>query len=120
MSIQSFKFAVNGIKISFRFEQNFRIIVGCFVLTIIFGVVVNLSGIEWAIILICCAVAISLEMINSAIESVVDLATKEYKILAKKAKDFAAGAVLVFSVFSAVIGLIIFIPKIIKLFEGSL
>jgi diacylglycerol kinase (ATP) len=54
----------------------------------------------------------SLEMVNTALEAVVDLVTEEYRPLAKKAKDTAAGAVLISAIMAAVIGLIIFLPKI--------
>ena len=64
----------------------------------------------------CCLVlVISLELVNTAIEAVVDLCTQEYHPLAKIAKDTAAGAVLISAIASVVIGLIIFVPKILSL-----
>ena len=60
---------------------------------------------------------ISLELVNTAVESAVDLVTEERHPLAKKAKDTAAGAVLVSAVFAAVIGLLIFVPKIMDFFK---
>ena len=55
---------------------------------------------------------LALELVNTAIERTVDLVTKDYHDLAKAAKDVAAGAVLIMSMFSVIIGLIIFIPKL--------
>ena len=118
MSLKSFKNAATGILTAIKGGKNLRFICVFFVLTIILGFIVRLSSTEWAIVLICCAVVISTEMINSGIECSIDLCTKEYSELAKKAKDMAAGATLVVSIFSAVIGLIIFVPRIIDLFKG--
>ncbi len=120
MVLKSLKNAVNGIKLVFLTENNFRIIIVCFILAAALGFIVRLSGIEWAVILICCGVVISLEMVNTAIESAVDLQTNQYKVLAKKAKDIAAGATLVFSIFSAAIGIIIFVPHILEWFYGGI
>lgn len=58
---------------------------------------------------------IALELVNTAIESVVDLVTTERKPLAKTAKDTAAGAVLVAAIMAAIVGLIIFVPRIVSL-----
>ena len=57
----------------------------------------------------------SLELVNTAVEATVDLATKVYDPLAKKAKDAAAGAVLIAAIFAAIIGLWIFVPKLLAL-----
>jgi undecaprenol kinase len=54
--------------------------------------------------------------VNSSIERVVDLVTQEYHPLAKQAKDIAAGAVLLYAIFSVIVGMIIFLPKLIHLF----
>lgn len=68
--------------------------------------------IEWIFILLCIGGVITLELINSSIENVVDLVTEETHPLAKKAKDMAAAAVFFFALVSVVIGCIIFIPKL--------
>ena len=59
---------------------------------------------------------LSLELVNTAIEAVVDLVTEEYHPLAKVAKDTAAAAIFVIAVVAAIVGVIIFLPKIISLF----
>jgi len=117
MSLKSFKNAATGIITALKGGANFRIICAVFILVVALGVVVGISPLEWTAVLLCCAGVISAEMINSSIEQTVDLCTKEYSETAKKAKDMAAGATLVFSIFSAAIGLIIFIPHIIELFR---
>lgn len=76
------------------------------------GTLLRISVTEWMLCLILFGLIMSLEMVNTALEAVVDLVTEEYRPLAKKAKDTAAGAVLISAIMAAVIGLIIFLPKI--------
>jgi diacylglycerol kinase (ATP) len=83
------------------------------ILVIIMGFVFNISITEWCICIILFGLVISLELINTAIETVVDMITLDKNEKAKKAKDISASAVLVSAIVSAVIGLIIFIPKIL-------
>ena len=80
---------------------------------ILAGLVFRISATEWLFLLLSIFLVIAFEILNSAIENVVDLASHyHFDMLAKKAKDMAAGAVLVVSLFAAVTGLIIFIPRI--------
>lgn len=113
---ESFKNAFVGIKTTVRRERNIRIhlIISLFIFLVAWLLEVNQT--EWLVLLLCMGVVIALELINSAIEDVVDLAANmEYHILAKQSKDAAAGAVLVVSIMSVIIGLIIFLPKIWEL-----
>ena len=87
------------------------------VLVIIAGAVVKLTATEWCICIVLCALVISLELVNTAVEAVVDLVTEEKKPLAKIAKDTAAGAVLVAAIASVIAGLLIFIPYIVRWFS---
>ena len=82
------------------------------ILVIIFGIMLKINTIEWIICILLFGLVISMELINTAIENTVNLITKEKNQQAKIAKDVAAGAVLVSAIASAIIGLIIFIPKI--------
>lgn len=79
---------------------------------ILLGLLLQVSRVEWVFLLVLIGGVISLELINSSIENLVDLVTEEYHPLAKKAKDMAAAAVFIFSIVSVMIGLIIFIPRI--------
>ena len=80
---------------------------------ILAGFVFQVSRIEWLFLLMSIFLVVAFEIINSAIENVVDLASHyHFSMLAKKAKDMAAGAVLVVSLFAAVTGALIFIPRI--------
>lgn len=108
----SFKYAFEGIFTVIRHERNFKIHCVMAALVVIGGIVLKISLSEWMDCLILFGLVMSLEMVNTAIEAVVDLVTDEYKPLAKKAKDVAAGAVLAAAIVSAIIGGIIFFPKI--------
>jgi len=114
--LASFKHAFNGIKSAFTTEYHMMIHSYFAVAVIISGVLFQINYVEWLICLLLIGLVFALELINTAIESVVNMITTEYNFYAKAAKDTAAGAVLVMSIASAVIGLIIFIPKIIELF----
>jgi len=76
----------------------------------------KVSTIEWIILIMLCGTVISLEMINTALEDTVDMAMPNIHPLAKLAKDISAGSVFLFCITSAIIGFIIFIPKIIEWF----
>ena len=108
--IKSFNYAFQGICTA-SLQQNMRVHVVCAILVVIAGFVTGLSPIEWSILVIVIAAVISLEMMNTAIEAVVDLASPTMHPLAKVAKDVAAGSVFVFAVASVIIGGLIFFPK---------
>lgn len=110
--INSFKYAFTGIITSLKRERNMKIHFIIMLLVILFGFIYEISLIEWLICLICFGLVISAEMMNTAIELTVDLASPNKNNMAKQAKDIAAGGVLVMAIISALIGLIIFIPKI--------
>ncbi|HBI99827.1 diacylglycerol kinase family protein [Lysinibacillus sp. FSL R7-0073] len=108
--LRSFGYAFEGI-ITASKEQNLKSHIVSAVIVILAGYFTGLSRTEWYIVLLLIALMFALEMINTAIERVVDLASPNFHPLAKQAKDIAAGAVLVFALFSAIIGLLIFLPK---------
>lgn len=108
---RSFKFAYAGILEALKGEQNMRFHFFAGAGVIIGGFLTGLSYLEWLIVIGLIGGMIAFEMMNSAMERIVDLASPELHPLAKQAKDMAAGAVLVFALASAIIGLLIFIPK---------
>lgn len=114
--LSSFQNAFNGIKNAFATE--YHMVIHCYfaVAVIICGVLFQISYYEWLICFFLIGAVLALELINTAIESIVNMITTEYNFYAKVAKDTSAGAVLVMSLISAVIGLIIFVPKFIELF----
>ncbi len=108
----AFRCALQGI-LDTSHERNFHIELCFMVLCIILGFVFGISTTEWLVVVVCFGMVLGGECINSSIEAVVDLASPEFHELARKAKDAAAGGVLLFSVASFVIGLIIFVPRIL-------
>ncbi len=107
---RSFKYALEGLKQVME-QQNFRFDLMMAFIVIVAGVFTGISRIEWMVLVIVMGLMLSLEMMNTAIEKVVDLASQEIHPLAKAAKDIAAGAVLVFACVSVIIGILIFLPK---------
>mgnify|MGYP000075557487 FL=1 len=81
------------------------------ILVVIAGVILKISSLEWCICLTLFGLIMALELVNTAVEAVVDLVTEERKPLAKIAKDTAAGAVLIAAIMAAIAGIIIFLPK---------
>ncbi|HZG60557.1 MAG TPA: diacylglycerol kinase family protein [Anoxybacillus sp.] len=113
--LKSFSFAWEGIVFTFKNEKNMKIHCVAALFVCMTAWMLDLSKTEWLIILITIGVVFSLEMVNTAIERVVDLAAPEFHPLAKIAKDVAAGAVFVFVMISVIIGAIIFFPHFIAL-----
>lgn len=112
--INSFKYAFTGMWSAYKSERNMKIHIAVAILVILFGIFLQISTYEWLACIVCFAMVIGAEMFNTAIETVVDIAMPKKDERAKKAKDVAAGGVLVFAIGSAIIGSIIFIPKIIN------
>lgn len=110
--INSFKHAFEGILSSIKTERNLIIHTIIMSLVIIFGIIFKINKYEWFTCIILFITVISAELFNTAIELTVDIASPKINPLAKKAKDIAAGAVLITAIGSAIIGLWIFIPRI--------
>jgi undecaprenol kinase len=112
--LKSVSFAINGIKLAWH-EKHFKIHILAAALSISLGLFLDIDTNEWFAILICIAAVLALEMINTAIEHLVDLVEPNYNPKAGAIKDLAAGAVLVFSAISALIGIMIFGKYILDL-----
>ncbi|HFI0467212.1 TPA: diacylglycerol kinase family protein [Streptococcus suis] len=111
--IASLEFAVTGLLTAFREERNMKKHLASAVLVVLAGLIFQVSVTEWLFLLLSISLVIAFEIVNSAIENVVDLASDyHFFMLAKNAKDMAAGAVLFVSGFALLTGLIIFVPKI--------
>lgn len=114
---ESANHAIDGIQYTIDNERNFRIELIFAIIVTIMSYVLNVSILEWTILILTIGIVLALEMVNTSIERVVDLVTKDYLPLAKYAKDVSAGAVLIMSMFSVAIGILIFLPKIIDLMK---
>ena len=109
----SFEFALTGIITAFKEERNMRKHLVSAILVVLAGLIFRVSATEWLFLLMAVFLVIALEIVNSAIEKVVDLASNyHFSMLAKNAKDMAAGAVFIISVLAACIGLYVFLPKL--------
>lgn len=108
---KAFKYAWDGVLFGAKIERNFKFHLLAGLLVVIAGFLTGLSLLEWFVVLILIAGMLSLELMNSAIERVVNLVTTEIHPLAKQAKDLAAGAVLIYAVMSGVVGLLLFASK---------
>lgn len=117
--IESMGHALDGISYTISHERNFKIEIFFSIIVTIVSWMLKVSVIEWVVLIFVIGMVLALEMINTSIERCVDLVTKDYKELAKNAKDVSAGAVLIMSMFSVVIGLLIFLPKMIELIGGK-
>ena len=106
--LRSFNYAWKGILKAVREERNLKVQLLIALVVIYAGFYFHISDAEWVAILLCTAMVIGLELINSAIESLVDLISPEWNPLAGKVKDIAAGAVLFVSIISLVVGILIF------------
>ena len=116
----SFKYAFYGILQSYKREQNLKIHTIVAFLVIIFGFVFKISYVEWLVCLVLIGLVLMAEFFNTSIENVVDLASPDIHPLAKSAKDTAAAGVLMMAIISSIVGLIIFVPKIISFIGGLL
>ncbi len=114
--INCFNYPIKGLKYAYRNEQNLAIDVGIAILVLVAGFIFKLDTTEWVVVVFTIGAVLSLELVNTAIEAVVDLVTEEYHPLAKVAKDTSAAAVFVIAIVAVIVGLIIFLPKIISLF----
>lgn len=112
--IKSFTYAWEGIKFAFKNDQNLRVHLIIAVIVIILSLIFDVSHFEMGILGIMILLVISAEMVNTAIEQMVDLITKEHREEAKIAKDVSAGMVLLTAIGSIIVGLLIFIPHILK------
>ena len=112
--LKSVSFALNGLRLAWH-EKHFKIHIVAATLSIGLGLFFDIDRAEWFAILICIGAVLALEMINTAIEHLVDLVEPNYNPKAGAIKDLAAGAVLVFSIISALIGIMIFGKYILAL-----
>lgn len=107
----SFKYALSGIHAAFKYEKTFRVQVSFAVLAIIGGCLFNISSIEWLIILITIGLVLSLELVNTQIERLVDHLHPEHHPKIGVIKDVMAAAVLISSIIALVIAAVVFLPK---------
>ncbi len=114
---RGFVYAWSGIRYGLANEGNFRFHAFAAVIVCFCGMYFEITKTEWLFVLIAIAGMFALELVNTAVEKTVDLITNDDHPLAKAAKDTAAGAVLIYAIYSVIVGLIIFLPRLMELFR---
>ena len=99
-------------------QRNFKIEIGFAVAAVVLGVWLRIDFTQWAVVVLCMGVVLAGECMNTALEAVVDLASPESHELAKRAKDCAAGAVLIESIAALFVAAFVYLPPMIALFYG--
>ena len=115
--LQSFRFAIKGVKNLIINEHNARIHLTALLVVIGLGLFFKLELMEWVAITIVSGIVILTELINTAIENLADIVEPKWNEKIGKIKDYSAGAVLVAAIVSVIVGSVIFIPKFIALFK---
>ncbi len=115
--VKSFGYAFEGLFHAIRYNRNLKIHLVVALIVILLSIFIHVTSFEMGILGVMILLVILSEMINTAIEEMVNLITQEHRKEAKIAKDVAAGMVLVASVGSVIVGVLIFTPYILKLFS---
>ncbi len=113
---RSFRYALQGILDLFRFENNARIHFFAAIGVVVAGFYFQLSLTEWAVVVTQVALVWAAEAFNTALEKLADAVSPEYHPLIKSVKDLAAGGVLIVAISAAIVGILIFYPKLVLLF----
>ena len=111
--IESFRYAAEGFVTAVKTERNIKVMLAVGACAVVAGLALQIDLLSWAIVLLCCGVVIMAELMNTAVETVVDLVSPEFHPLAGRAKDIAAAAVWVLSVIVAIVGVLVFANAII-------
>lgn len=112
--LKQVNFALQGLRYFICNERNARIQSAIAGLAVTAGFIFKISNTEWCHILLCMGLVLSLEMVNTSIERICLLLSEGYHPVIKIIKDVAAGAVLIAAIVSAIVGIIIFLPHILK------
>jgi len=110
--IKSFSYAFEGLSVLLKEEHNARIHLVIALAVIVFGAVFGLTAIEWIFVVFSITTVLTAEGFNSAIENLSDYVSPNHASLIKKTKDLSAAAVLICAFGSAVVGAVIFLPKL--------
>lgn len=112
--LEALKNSINGIKYTIKSGRNFKIQLVFAVVAILAGIIFKISMQEWTILTIIIFLVLLAEMVNTAVETIVNMITTEYNENAKNAKDISAGVVTLCALCSIIVGLIIFVPKLLE------
>ncbi len=113
--LASFKYAFSGLGSLIKHEHNARLHLVAALLAIAMGFILAISPVEWMILVLIIAMVFITEILNSAIESLSDYVSPEYSEIIKRVKDYCAATVLIAAITSVIVGLMIFLPKVIRI-----
>ena len=113
--LESFRYALQGLASAVRGERNLKVMLAMGAAAVVVGVVLRIDALSWAIVALMIGVVLCAELLNTAVESVVDLVSPQYHPLAKRAKDLAAAAELVLCACVAVGGSVIYVRAALAL-----
>ena len=111
----SFKHSFAGLDYTVKNEQSILVMTIATIFAVILGITFKITPLEWVLMVMIIGIVLSCELLNTAVEAVVDLVSPEIHPLAKIAKDTASAAVFICSLISFIIACFIFIPKIIEM-----
>jgi diacylglycerol kinase len=117
--LRSFGYAFAGIAFILRTQRNARIELAVGLTAVVLGLWLGLTPLEWAVLAITIALVLALEWVNTSLELAVSLASPERHPSAKAAKDVAAACVLLGAITSVVVGLLLFVPRLVARFPGT-
>lgn len=113
----AFSCASCGIKHAYVTQKNFKVHTFFAILAIVLGFVLQIPQSSWLAVILCIMIVFSLEILNTAIESIVDMTSPQWHLLAMHAKDCAAGAVFFSAMGSLVVAAVVYIPPCLKLLQ---
>jgi len=112
---ESFRFAFIGLSALLKYEKNARVHLLAAIIAVTAGIILRIDIFEWCLLVIVIGIVFLTELLNTSIESLGDSVNNQQNERIKKAKDYAAAAVLVSAVLSIIVGGLIFVPKLISL-----
>jgi diacylglycerol kinase len=113
--LQSFRFALNGLRSLVKYEHNSRIHLIASAVVLILGLLLKIDLTEWSLLIVVIGMVFITELLNSSLELLADKINPEWNEMIGRAKDFSAAAVLIAAIVSLIVGVIIFVPKLLDL-----
>ncbi|BBM41266.1 diacylglycerol kinase [Leptotrichia shahii] len=117
--VDSFNFAIEGLISALKDEKHMKVHILAAIIIVILAILINASKVEILIISLSVSFVIITELVNTAVEAIIDLVSPERHPLAKLAKDVAAGAVLVAAINALCVGYLLFYDKLLDIFDGA-
>lgn len=117
--VDSFNFAIEGLISALKNEKHMKVHILAAIIIVILAIVINASKVEILIISLSVSFVVITELVNTAVEAIIDLVSPERHPLAKLAKDVAAGAVLVAAINALCVGYLLFYDKLLDIFDGA-